>query len=187
MKANTKRDHELVARAIDGDTDAFKRLVLLYKDHSLSLICSILKDTVRSEDVLQNVFIKVYKNMNTFRFDASFSSWLYRIVVNASYNELKKQKNDLTIDTETIEMSIDHKNQMTEDDQKKFINLALKQIKPDEALVLRLYYLNELKIKEIQEVTGFGKSKIKIDLHRGRTNFHNKLKRILGKDIKHLL
>ena len=187
MKINTKRDSELVKRANAGDQSAFRQLVFLYKDYALSLVRSILKDPVRSEDVLQDAFIKVFKNLKTFKFNAAFSTWLYRIVVNTSYNELKRNKPFIALEATTAESLKIEAKQLTEADQKKYINLVLDQMKPDEALVLRLHYLNELKIKEIEAITDFSTSKIKVSLHRGRENFHSKLKRLLGKDIKHLL
>jgi RNA polymerase sigma-70 factor (ECF subfamily) len=76
---------------------------------------------------------------------------------------------------------------MSELDQKKYINLALEKLRPDESLLLRLFYLSELHIKEIEKITGFKTSKIKVDLHRGRENLHFQLKQLLGNDIKYLL
>ena len=187
MKATKERDYELVKRVIAGDDSAFRQLVHLYKDYSLSLIRSIIKDPVKSEDVLQDAFINVYKNLNSFKFNASFTTWLYRIMVNASYNQLKKNKIHFSLDNSNFSPSTDNTDPLDQLDQQKYINHALDLIKPDEALVLRLHYLNELKIQEIEDVTKFSKSKIKVDLHRGRKSFRIKLKQILGKDVKHLL
>ncbi|WP_281986385.1 RNA polymerase sigma factor [Aquimarina aggregata] len=187
--SNSKKqyDYELIRKINEGDTTAFRQLVYLYKDVSLSLACSILKDKTIAEDVLQEVFIKVYAKLNTFKFKASFSTWLYRIVVNTSYNELKKQKHTVTIDAITINLDTQGKDITLESDQKMYINLALEKLRPDEALVLRLFYLCESSIKEIENITGFKSSKIKVDLHRGRENIHAELKKILGNDLKNLL
>ncbi|MEM1338756.1 MAG: RNA polymerase sigma factor [Bacteroidota bacterium] len=187
MKVSTEKEYERIKKAIAGDNEAFRQLVDHYKDHSLSVIRSILKDPIRSEDVLQDAFMKVYKNLSTFRFDASFSSWLYRIMVNTSYNELRKNKKYTAFYIENINKILVEQNELKLNDQRKFINRVLDTMKPDEALVLRLHYLSELKIKEIEEITGFKSSKIKVDLHRGRNNFHYKLEKILGKDINYLL
>ena len=186
-KSNTKRDYELIRRIKEGDTAAFRQLVYAYKDVSLSLANSILKDKTLAEDALQDAFVKVYHKLNTFKFNASFATWLYRIVVNTSYNELKKQKITTTIEDDQLNLSVNIKNVMDEEDQKKYINLALKKLKPDESLILRLFYLSELRIKEIQEITGFKVSKIKVDLHRGRENLHFHLKQLLGDDLNNLL
>jgi len=182
-----QQDDELVRQVKKGNSSAFRQLVDKYKDRSLSLAASILKDSTLAEDVLQDVFVKVYHKLHTFKFNASFATWLYRIVVNTSYNELKKQKNFITPKEEAIHIPSMDKNMMTEGDQKKYIHLALQNLRADEALILRLFYLNELKIKEIQEVTGFKASKIKVDLHRGRENMYFQLKRLLGDNLKDLL
>ena len=187
MKASIEKEYEWVRNAIAGDGIAFRKLVDHYKDYSLSIIRSILKNPIKSEDVLQDAFMKVYKNLDKFRFDASFSTWLYRIMVNTSYNELKKNKKYTELNSEKIDKIPVEQNELKLKDQQKFINRALDVLKPDEALVLRLHYLNEMKIREIEEITGFKSSKIKVDLHRGRTNFHHQLQKLLGKDINHLL
>ncbi len=190
MKSNqAKEDYELIRKINEGDATAFRQLVYKHKDVSLSLAQSILKDVAIAEDVLQDVFIKVYRKLHTFKFKASFSTWLYRIVVNTSYNELKKQKHNISVDAldDTYNITSENKDLMGEQDQKKYINLALQKLRPDEALLLRLFYLCELSIKEIEDITSFKPSKIKVDLHRGREHIGFHLKQLLGKDLKHLL
>ncbi|SHJ08091.1 RNA polymerase sigma-70 factor, ECF subfamily [Aquimarina spongiae] len=182
-----QRDYELIRKINDGDASAFRQLVYVHKDVSLSLAISILKDHNLAEDVLQDVFVKVYHKIHTFKFKSSFTTWLYRIVVNTSYNELKKRKSTFALDEQTAEIPIVDKSSIDEADQKKYINLALERLRPDESLLLRLFYLSELKIKEIEKITGFKTSKIKVDLHRGRENMLFELKQLLGPDLKHLL
>ena len=191
MKSKSiEEDYNLIRSVIDGDTNAFRRLVYKHKDVSLSLAHSILKNETLSEDVLQDVFIKVFNKLNTFKFKSSFSTWLYRIVVNTAYNALKKQKSNISLDknnNDDLFVPKEDRDYMKENDQKHYIKKALALLKPDEALVLRLFYLCELSIKEIEEITQFKTSKIKVDLHRGRGNLSFQLKQLLGEDIKHLL
>lgn len=189
MTNRSIEDFDLIRNTIEGDTNAFRQLVYRYKDVSLSLAFSILKSRTLAEDVLQNVFIKVFNKLRTFKFKSSFSTWLYRIVINASYNELKKQKSNLFLDvtSDNVVVSIEDTDYMKEKDQKRYINNALMLLRTDEALVLRLFYLCELSIREIEGITKFKPSKIKVDLHRGRENLNFQLKRLLGDDIKHIL
>ena len=104
---------------------------------------------------------------------------------------MKKQKNHQQIDVlSNLSVETDGKSEtkaLTEQEQKKFINLALNRIKADEALILRLFYLYEHTILEIREITGFSKSKIKVDLHRGRKNMELQLQKMLGNEIRQLL
>lgn len=183
------KDRQLIKRIREGDTLAFRQLVEKYKDVSLSLACSILKDQERAEDVLQESFIKVYEKLHTFREDSNFSTWLYRIVVNNSYNSLKKRKNHAQF-SEIPEGRLANPPAASElqiHDQKKYIQLAMEQLRADESLILRLYYLSELKITEIKKITGFKESKIKVDLHRGRNNLQEILKKMMGEEINTLL
>lgn len=184
-------DIELINRVRDGNKDDFRTLVDLYKDKSLSLAVSILKNQTLAEDILQEVFIKVYKNIGKFEFKSKFSTWLYRIVVNACSNELKRKKRNVSIDT--IEYGAQQQVMATEstslklEDQQKYIQKAMGRLKSDEALVLRLFYLCEMSLKEIESISGFSASKIRVDLHRGRKNIEQQLKQLLGKEINSLL
>ncbi len=173
-----------------GDMIAFRVLVDHYKDRSLSLANSIVKDVYLAEDVLQEVFMNVFTKIDHFKGEAAFATWLYRIVVNTSYNALKKQRrttdisnpaSNFTSETEAASDSLKVK------DQQLYINMALQQLRADEALVLRLFYLCEFKIPEIEEITGFGRSKIKVDLHRGRNNLELELTKLLGDELTTLL
>ncbi|WP_271784484.1 RNA polymerase sigma factor [Aquimarina algiphila] len=184
-------DIHLIKKIKEGDTTAFRHLVEKYKDVSLTLAISILKDQSIAEDVLQDVFIKVYQKIGTFKFKSNFSTWLYRIVVNTSYNAFKKQRSHISIDKiNSHEIEANQKTgveKLNEKDQKKYITLALERLTPDEALLIRLFYLCDLKITEIKDVTGFSVSKIKVGLHRGRNNMNFILRKILEKDIDSLL
>ncbi len=187
---NQIEEYDLIRKVIEGDPNAFRQLVYQHKDASLSLAYSILKNKSLAEDVLQDVFIKVFNKLKTFKFKSSFSTWLYRIVVNTSFNELKKQKSNISLNEDNYDNlfipTLD-RDYMKETDQKLYINKALLLLRPDETLVLRLFYLCELSIKEIEGITKFKASKIKVDLHRGRENLNFQLKQLLGDDIKYLL
>lgn len=178
-------------RVRNGDMDAFRTLVDLYKDKSFSLAVSIIKDETLAEDMLQEVFIKVHKNIKGFKFKSKFSTWLYRIVVNTCYNELRKQRDTVPIEQNEYafkeENSINQHQILTVEDQKKYILEAMTRLRPDEALVLRLFYLCEMSLKEVEAISGFSASKVRVDLHRGRKNMEQQLKNLLGQEIHSLL
>lgn len=184
-------DAALIEQIKKGDTLAFRQLVDKYKDVSLSLAFSILKDKAKAEDVLQEAFLKVFYKADTFKHQSSLSTWLYRIVINKAYNELKRNRKQLDLDELNFEEpEIKEKSafqNLRDQDQKRYIICALSKLKADESLVLRLFYLCELSIQEIEEVTNFSQSKIKVDLHRGRKNFETALKHLLGKQVIDLL
>ncbi len=193
MKNDASKDVDfaLILKIKAGDTVAFRQLVEKYKNVSLSLAVSILKDQSTAEDVLQDVFVKVFKSIDNFKFKSKFSTWLYRIVINSSYNALKKIKNNRGIEeVDNASVASDEMlgiEALNQSERRRYIIKAFDKLRPDEALVLRLFYLGELSMKEIQEITDFSIAKIKVDLHRGRDNMYFYLKKILGDEINNLL
>lgn len=184
-------DRELVFRTQQGDLKAFRLLVDTYKDKSLTLAVSIVKDRALAEDVAQEAFIKAYTKISGFRFRSRFSTWLYRIVVNTAYNELKKKRKTIAIGdyekTAGIPTGSSAGYSLKKADQEYYIQRAMLQLKADEALLLRLFYLCENNLKEIEEITRFSASKIRVTLHRGRKNLKQELTLLLGDEIDHLL
>ncbi|MEL7251659.1 MAG: RNA polymerase sigma factor [Bacteroidota bacterium] len=188
--SSAKSDIALIKQFVrTQDEQAFVALVNRYKDLALSVAISVLKDKTWAEDAVQESFVKVYHSLPSLRRKAHFKTWLYRIVINTCYNERKRRRVTMEYGetTELVSSIPPQQNKLREEDQKRYIQLALEQLKPDEALVLRMFYLLELRIKEIERATGFSKAKIKVDLHRGRQNLSQILRTLLGSEIEDLL
>ncbi len=186
---NRDSDLHLFERISEGDTSAFRMIVEKYKDVSLSLACSVLKNQEEAEDALQEAFLKVFKNIKKFRGDSLFSTWLYRIVINTCLNVKEKNKNKVYEEVSEFHES-NHKGSfetLMELERNSYVTKALEMMKSDESLVLRLYYLCDLKIGEIMEITDFSESNIKVILHRGRKNMYEILEKLTGNDLKSLL
>lgn len=192
MATNNKEiSAAFIERVKKGDTHAFKKLVERYKTVSLSLACSILKDEEKAEDILQDAFLKVFLKIKDFQYQSAFSTWLYRIVVNTSYNALKRDKTHERLSELSPEESLVSDKSalqtLKEEDQRHYVILALNKIRSDESLILRLFYLCDLSLIEISQITGFSRSKIKVDLYRGRKNIELALKELLGHQLNDLL
>src|SRR5690242_2404442 len=82
----------LIRAAQRGDQDAFDELVRAYDQSVLRLAMNLLRSPEDARDVYQEAFLRVYRNLNTFRFDCSFHTWLYRIVTNLCLDQLRKRK-----------------------------------------------------------------------------------------------
>jgi len=85
-------DDALVTMAQGGDEHAFRTLVERHKERVRNMIHNILHDRDAIDDIAQDVFIKVYTGLPMFRFDAAFTTWLYRITVNKCRDELRKRR-----------------------------------------------------------------------------------------------
>src|SRR3981081_4806720 len=82
----------LIRAAQSGDEHAFEQLVRLYDQSVLRLALNLLRSPEDANDVYQEAFLRVYKNLHSFRFDCSFHTWLYRIVTNIFLDHLRKRK-----------------------------------------------------------------------------------------------
>jgi RNA polymerase sigma-70 factor (ECF subfamily) len=85
-------DMLLVERAIDGDLPAFEQLVSRYQNRIMAYAARMLNDHDEAEDVAQEVFIKAYRSLDSFRGASSFSTWLYRITTNLCIDRARKRK-----------------------------------------------------------------------------------------------
>ena len=78
-------DNCLVQKILDGDSEAFRHIISKYKDMAYSIAMSVTKNKFQAEEILQVSFLKVYDKLNTFKGEAKFSTWLYKIVINESF------------------------------------------------------------------------------------------------------
>lgn len=94
-RTETQRDdseRSLVQRAQRGDQDAFATLFQLHKKRVYSVCLQMTKDIADAEDLTQEAFLQVFRNINSFRGDSAFSTWLYRIAVNTVLMKLRRRK-----------------------------------------------------------------------------------------------
>ncbi|MBM3725199.1 MAG: sigma-70 family RNA polymerase sigma factor [Acidobacteria bacterium] len=85
-------ESDLIRAAQKGDRDAFERLIRGYDQSVLRLAYNLLRNEEDAADIYQEAFLRVHKNLNSFRFDCSFHTWLYRIVTNLCLDQLRKKK-----------------------------------------------------------------------------------------------
>ncbi len=85
-------DRALVERALAGDESAFKQLFSRHRDDASRVVYRMLGPSPEVEDVVQDVFLHVYRSLHTFRGDSRFSTWLYRLAVNVTRMHLRKRK-----------------------------------------------------------------------------------------------
>jgi RNA polymerase sigma-70 factor (ECF subfamily) len=85
-------ERSLVQRAQDGDQEAFATLFQLHKKRVYSVCLQMTKDVADAEDLTQEAFLQVFRNLHSFRGDSAFSTWLYRIAVNTVLMKLRRRK-----------------------------------------------------------------------------------------------
>jgi RNA polymerase sigma-70 factor (ECF subfamily) len=126
-------DADLVARAKEGDTEAFDELVIKYSPKLYGLIYNMTSNREDTHDVLQDVFAKAYRSIKRFRGKSSFYTWIYAIATNMTLNFLKKRNRRQGMSLDDVDSAIEH--------DKEFIEITSKSDPVHET------YLGELQIK----------------------------------------
>lgn len=177
-----------------GDITAFSKLIDKYKDMAYNIAYQLTANKEDAEEITQDAFVKIYKSINDFKGKSKFSTWLYSIVHNTAISKLRKKSiNTLNIDElNGYEINNIDETQMqisllNKEDQQKYINKALEVLDPQDRVIVSLYYMEEKKINEIQEITGINDNNIKIRLFRARKKMYSKLFSLLNEDIKTIL
>ncbi len=180
-------------QVIEGNVSGFSYFIEKYKDMAYSIAFRIINNKEDAEEVVQDSFVKAYRSLKTFRQDAKFSTWFYKIVVNTSLSKIRKKKFealDIDVDEmgETIGDGVESAyNNLASADRKKFINLALEELLMEERLLLTLYYLGENSIDEIGEITGIKAANIKMKLHRARKKMLAILEKTLKSELQYIV
>jgi RNA polymerase sigma-70 factor (ECF subfamily) len=177
-----------------GDRAAFDKLVLRHKDKLFNLCYSFLGDYEEANDSSQEAFIKAYQGLKKFRFESSFSTWLYRIAVNTCTNKVKslayrqkkmtssldnpggmheKRSLDIRDDAPTPLMELEEK------ERQNLIRKAIDQLPPEHKAVVALRDIEGLSYEEIAEITGSNLGTVKSRLSRARIDLRSKLRSVL--------
>lgn len=167
---------DLIARCRKGDRDAHYRIYKLYARSMYNVSFRITGREEDAEDALQEAFISAFNNLHSYRGDATFGSWLKRIVVNKSINVLKKRKHELMPEDEPWdvveeEAPAEYKEGLTVDRVKK----AIDELPDGYRTVLSLYLLEGYDHQEIAEIMAISESTSKSQLNRAKTKLREKL------------
>jgi RNA polymerase sigma-70 factor (ECF subfamily) len=158
---------ELIRAVQQGDQSAFEALVRCYDQSVLGLAMNLLRSPEDARDAYQEAFLRVYKNIHSFRFDCSFYTWLYRIVTNVCVDHLRKRKirKEEPATIETGEGPIDRTYALEEDraagdpernlwnrQLNSRIGRALEQLTPRERMVFELRHYQGMRLRAIGEI-----------------------------------
>ncbi|MEW6730234.1 MAG: sigma-70 family RNA polymerase sigma factor [Acidobacteriota bacterium] len=185
---NTKPKHldltekELVKAAQDGDSAAFRAIYDRYQEPIYNLIYYLLNDSLLVEDVLQNVFIKVYRALKTFRFEASLATWIYRIAVNECQNQ-NQRNNAQYVPLEAIlgsDKELDNNllpdEQQTHSQRQEIIHQTIMTLPPKLRAAVVLKYLEDLNYAEIGAILECSPGTVASRLNRALLQLEERLK-----------
>jgi RNA polymerase sigma-70 factor (ECF subfamily) len=201
LRSNRKRkaerdDADLVERLKAGDEEALETLFNRYSTKLYTVAQRILGEVADAEEVIQDVFWTAFRKAKSFRGTAQFSTWLYRLTVNAALGKIRRSKRNKEIEYEeylpkfqkdghhlvrpVVDWSDTLDEKYAEQELQQLLKDALEQLKPVDKSVVVLSDLEGMSDKEIAETLGLTVPAVKTRLHRARLFLRGKLAIHLG-------
>jgi RNA polymerase sigma-70 factor (ECF subfamily) len=168
------QERQLIARAQKGDTAAFEVLVNTHAHYVYNLALRVVRNPAEAEDLSQEAFLRAWKSLPSFRREARFSTWLYRIVTNLCYNRLsrlKKELSELTLEEGALDLP-DHRQRVEPAvltrELGEHLNRAVDDLPDSYRLLVTLRHLQGMSYAEIAETTGMPLGTVKTGIFRAR-------------------
>lgn len=184
-------ESRLIEKSMDGDLEAFEELVLLFDKKIYNYCYRMTNDPTDAEDLAQEVFIKVYRNLNTFRKDSRFSTWIYRIAHNTCIDRhrMKRLKivplnpgNDYPRSEDIPSPMPLPEEEVISKEGYNFIKECITELKPEYRSAIILRDIQNYSYKEISEILDIPIGTVKTHINRGRNLLRNALISRQGSD-----
>ncbi len=172
-------DGRVIEACRQGDRAAFQLLFETYKDKVFSIAVYSSGDRSLAEDITQQIFLKLFTAIRQFRGDSEFTTWLYRLVVNACLDERRRRRKLLPLG-ETVAMRNPSDKKPQEKQYARLevaeaVRAAIGELKPKFRLPILLKYVEGLSYEEIASVMGCSKGTVASRLHRGHSQLAKRL------------
>jgi len=187
-------DTELIERSLAGDQAAYADLIKRHQRFVFTLALRFAKTREDAEEIAQDCFVKAYRSLASFNGEAKFSTWLYSIVYTTAMTFLRKKRVEVSsIDDENTYLQIENKpgsfgaDQTEQKSRSFYLNQAIAQLLPDDAMIITLFYKGEQSLEEIGEAMGIEPNTAKVKLFRARQRLKEQLERTLKHEVNELI
>jgi RNA polymerase sigma-70 factor (ECF subfamily) len=164
-------DLDLVEKSLEGDGESFRRLIERYSPIVHSVVLGILGNSDDVDDTVQEIFIKVYRGLHTFRGDSKLSTWIYRIARNESLNVVERSKYKLLPIEEADSIKSENENPAELYSRKNMSALLrrfISTLNEHYRVALELRYMGEKTYSEIAEIMEIPEGTVKTYIHRAK-------------------
>ncbi|MBP1648824.1 MAG: sigW [Bacteroidetes bacterium] len=194
MNAVPKTDAEIIDEVRAGNTRSYAHLVDRHKDRALTLALRLVGARQEAEELVQDAFLKAFRNLGRFRGEARFGTWFYRILYNLCMTRLRRRTTApqmLEISDETLldglpgeDDSIPIEEAFERSDLLGFLSVEMNSLPPQYKSAVTLYYVQELSYEEMAEVMDVPLGTVKTSLFRGRMLLRKRISTRLKKEVK---
>lgn len=170
MDSAAPTDETLIRSTLAGDDDAFAELARRHKPKIFAMAARFARNDHELDDICQEIFIRAWRHLASFRADSPFEHWLSRLAVRGCYDFLRKarrsREHDVPLDDNVRNISAEEKQSASH--ARETLALAMSRLSPEEKLVITLLELEEKSVREIAALTGWSESNVKVRAFRAR-------------------
>ena len=179
-KTNRMNDTQLVRECLHGEVEEFRKIVEKYRGKAMALALNILRNREDAEDVCQEMFLQVYRNLDSFEIGKSFSNWLFSILYKRCLDLLRKRRRffDFFKKAKRENMQMVSSPVLSPPSHNPFFHSLLERLSPKERTTIYLWAGEGYTSQEISEVLKCSPSTARIHLHKAR----KKIKILLEKE-----
>lgn len=176
-----KPDQYYISKVLEGKTSSYSVLVDRHKQDVFGIVYKILQHKEDAEEVAQDVFVKAFKKLNSFKQDAKFATWLFRIAYNMSISSLRKKKFIMSPIDESIilnhaeDESIEKLERIKKETRERLLKKAILKLDRRDQVLLNLYYDNQVSMIEIASIMGLTPTNVKVKMYRARQQLYQLL------------
>ncbi|HLN53599.1 MAG TPA: sigma-70 family RNA polymerase sigma factor [Lentimicrobium sp.] len=174
-----KDEARILDQIRNGNSAAYRIVVESYKDLVFSLVLKIIRNREEAEEVSQDVFLKAYHALGSFKFESKFSTWLFRIAYNTAISKTRKKTiinssiDDNVIQNFSVDTIQENLERTNEEERIRMMNRIISELPEEEQLLINLFYYNRQSVEDISLITGLTDSNVKVKLHRIRKKIYS--------------
>ena len=191
-----KTDAELIAAVLKGDTASFEPLVQRHSPRVFATVRRYARRESEIEDIAQEIWLKSFQKLATFRGDAPFEHWLMRLAVRTCYDFLRAHRRNREMafseltdsETDWLDMFVANPDDARENAAaaRQLVERVLDQLSPPARMIITLLEIEDRTVKEIAELTGWSVPLVKVRAFRARAEMRKCLAKTLPERHKYL-
>ena len=172
-----KEEAHIIKEILNGKTEQYEYFLDRYGQQVFVLVDRIVSCQEDAEELTQDVFLKAFQQLSSFKAESTFSTWIYRIATNLAISAVRKKRNDvLRLDDSVFanlsDTQVDAALEDESEEQMERLQQAMNQLEADERALITLYYLEEKPLAEVAFILGMTEGNAKVKLHRIRKKLY---------------
>ena len=172
-----KEEAHIIKKILNGKTEQYEYFLDRYGQQVFVLVDRIVSCQEDAEELTQDVFLKAFQQLSSFKAESSFSTWIYRIATNIAISAVRKKRNDvLRLDDSVFanlsDTQVDAALEDESEEQMERLQQAMNQLEADERALITLYYLEEKPLAEVAFILEMTEGNAKVKLHRIRKKLY---------------